>query len=246
MVKEPEISQRRSGLRILDMMVIIAGVALALALFRMDLAPEDYTVDGYEEWTHDDLPTLIEFTPPERCCRRDGYYRLMIDPETRWRSGFPLTMWYLLAGPTVAGSFIVLRRRRFFKSADWSSGQTILAGLGLLLWIEILLLYLPCYTKTNIVTYHYPWHESHPYLNACVAWLFEVGHVIPGLLLLAIPPVALLLISRKWRRRHLPREPWDRLGFIGMSLGFLWFVRTIWLVAAAITYPEAYFQFLMH
>ncbi len=225
-------------------MVIIAGVALSLALFRMDSAPEDYTLDGYIIYDANDseMPIPIPFTPPERCCRRAGYYRLMIHPETRWGSGLPLTMWYLLAGPTVAGSFIVWRRRSF-KGPSWSSGQTILAGLGLLLSLEIMCLYLPCYFKWNIVTYDYPWHKSHPYLNACVAWLFEVGHVIPGLLLLAIPPIAILVISLKWHRRKLPKQSGNWLGFAGLALGFCWFVRTIWLVAAAITYPEAYFQF---
>lgn len=217
---------KASEFNVRDMMIIIAGIALTLSLFRIDARPQ--TFGGRDDMT----------------CRQSTQYelRLLADAGTRWRSGFPLVIWYLLAGPTIAGPILFGVHRKSLTVRPLLSGKILWGVLGFLIWFEIVSSYFTCWFSTLLMDYQFDWRDHHPLFDVISRRLWEAGQLFPLLLFFGIP-VATLVVFGATRRRRTRGEPlkhWmDRAGLI---LGWLWSGRDVLLILAVFLNPGGYIQ----
>jgi hypothetical protein len=134
---EPQGLRRRTTPNIRDGMIAVVCIALAALLFKEDtkapvLAPGPLGVD-------------VETAAPQGRLVWGHAHRLMSDRREWSRKASPIILWYLLAGPTLAGPFIFWLHRDSSTCRYPLSGQKIWAILGLLLLVPILFQYGPIY-----------------------------------------------------------------------------------------------------
>jgi len=207
---------------VLDLMIVIAGIAISLSLLRIDARGETFGNNREDE----------------TCLTRTYEGRLLENPETRWRSGFPLTMWYLLAGPTLVGPILVGLNRKYLTIRPLLSGKTLWVVLGLLIWFEVMLGYFLCFVTSIVMLYDFQWREHHPLLGDLSYRLYQAGSYLPGLLFFGIPVMTFVVFIATRRRGREGNKDWmDRTG---LTLGWLWSCRDVLFVLAVILNPFGY------
>jgi hypothetical protein len=197
------------SLHVYDALIIIGGVALAAFLLISDSDQHRFPFQGCHSW---------------------GFIHNYMQDWRDWiGDALPLALWYLLAGPTLAGPFIVALHHPSNPDRRFPFGRTLWALFGLLIAIDIILTYVPVWLfgidKSG---------NPLKYLGAseAIVWVHVRARALLYLATFLIIPVSTLgaiIITMALPRRHqqspTPKFKW--MDVFGLSLGFLCVLRNL-------------------